>query len=373
MDISNKIKALRNKSSNNQKAKTLLMATILGTSPVLSQATPEAERDTTSTTITQNINSQAKQYHKIVEVSSLTAMRMQNYAEYHPDIDAIVYNQFKVTNADKYQQRQIDNHNVMCYSPEIENHELQHRAFHLAGISTKVEDGSCILSSSDVIRAKILEELLCKKAENKNRPMSEVIADFKQDGHEEYYVGHYLSETKNTSILSALIAEEKCPETIKKAFEQATDYKTIDENHFAGLHISADGKYQVWEILTNRSEFARDSSLVDKSPVKIGVLLDKDGNEVKTPDGNNIKAEPILTRNGQYVQGYSFPNIDKETQGYEFTKAQNNFNNLCQEYMTCAELSSEDRTALMNYINTDLAYLSQYNQSDFEIAEIKEM
>ena len=88
---------------------------------------------------------------------------------------------------------------------------------------------------------------------------------------------------------------------------------------------------------------------------------------------NFIALMETQNSNTAKVVKHVFKNIDKETQGYDFTKSQNNFNNLCQEYMDFVKLSSEDRTSLTNYINNDLAYLSQYNQSDNEIAEIKEM
>ena len=215
-DIYDKIKSLRKRKKINQKTKTLLMASVFGTAPVMAQTISDSAQDITSIAITQTISSQAKQYFQIKEVSSLAVMRMQNYAEYHSDIDAIVYNQFKVTNADKYEQKQIDAHNAMCYSPEIEAHEQLHRAFYLAGISSKIEDGSSVLTPADIIRINILEELLCRKAENKKRPMSEVINNLKNDGHEQQYIDNSLSAIKNTSILSALIAEENCPETIKK-------------------------------------------------------------------------------------------------------------------------------------------------------------
>ena len=154
MNIYDKIKSLR------ERKKTVLMAAVFGTAPVMAQTMSDTNQDINSTAVTQTISTQAKQYFQIKEVPSLTAMRMQNYAEYHSDIDAIIYNQFKVANADKYEQKQIVAHNAMCYSPEIENHEQQHRAFHLAGISTKIEDGSCVLAPADIIRANILEELL---------------------------------------------------------------------------------------------------------------------------------------------------------------------------------------------------------------------
>jgi len=365
MSIQDKIKALR------ERKKTVLMAAVFGTAPIMAQTMSDAKQDIVSTSVTQTISSQAKQYHKIVEIYSLDEMYKANRAEYHADIDAIVYSQFRMKDADKNEKRIINAYNAGSYSAEHEAHEQQHRAFHLAGISTQIKDGSCVLTPADVVRANILEEILCKKAENKNRPMSEIITEFKQDGHEKFYTEHYRSETKKTSILSALIAEDKCPEKINKDFEEITKYKHIDDNHYASLCVSTDKKYQVWELFHNDGYIVRDSNIINKSPVKIGTLLDKDGNEVKKQNGDIIHTQPIMRSNG-YIVGFSMDNIDKETQGYEFTKARSNFNNLCQEYMDFVNLNQDDRMSLMNYINTDLD-LSNYNQSDYEISEIKEM
>ena len=372
MNIYDKIKSLRERKTINQKTKTMLMASVLGTAPVMAQTMSDAKQDIVSTSVTQTISSQAKQYFQIKEVPSLAVMRRQNYAEYHSDIDAIVYNRFKVTNADKYEQKQIDAHNAMCYSTEIENHEQQHRAFHLAGISAKIEDGSCVLAPADIIRANILEELLCRKAENKNRPMSEVINNFKNDGHEQQYIDNSLSAIKNTSILSALVAEENYPERIEKKFNEVKT-KHIDDNHYAQLYTSDDGKYQVWELYHNDGFIVKDSTIMDKSPVKLKTLLDKNGNEVKNQEGKSIYAQAYTYNSSSWVVGFVIDNIDKEVQGYNFTKAKNNFNNLCQEYMDFVKLSPEDRDVLMGYINTDLEYLSQHNQNNNEIADIKEM
>ncbi len=374
MNISNKITELYKKAANNQKAKTILMSAVVGvSSPVFSQTPQQTKQDIASSTITQTITTQAKHYHRIVNITSVRQMNDYNAAEYNQLFDGIVYTQFHMENADDNAKLEIDKKNKYNYSAQIEAHEQQHRAFHVAGISTKVDDGSCILSSADVIKSKILEELLCKKAENPNRPMSEVINDFNRAGHDNYYARHYQNDAKRISILSIMQAEEKCPDKIYKSFNETTQYKIIDENHYASLYKSADNKYQVWEVFHNDGYLTQDNSVIEKAPVNVRTLLDKDGNEVTNQDGNIIEARACLRIGSNYIDGFLIDNIDKETQGYDFSKSQNNFNNLCQEYMDFVKLSPEDRISLTNYINNDLAYLSQYNQSDNEIAEIKEI
>ncbi|MFR8206284.1 MAG: hypothetical protein ACLU99_08030 [Alphaproteobacteria bacterium] len=128
---------------------------------------------------------------------------------YNQYADAIIYTQYKMSNADKSERSLIDAVNNQNYSVSTEAHEKLHRL--LSPISQKLHDGSCILKVSDRIRVKIMEEICCLKSEKRLTSITDAIQKFKDLDRITYYSNHYgeIAGERIGSVLIAKTAEEK--------------------------------------------------------------------------------------------------------------------------------------------------------------------
>ena len=388
MDIKKRINEALNKIENNRTinrlaalGKSITVGACLTLSPGTLQAQDNFQNEDSGIkkeiTVTQN---EAKHYHRIVNVNSLDEIRYGNRsaAEYNQYIDAFIYTQYRMNDANKSERGQIEKINADNYSVNSEKHEGLHRLF--SAISQKTYDGTCILKVSDRIRTKIIEEICCLKAEKGLPSIMDAIQKFKELKRDEYYSCHY-AETegqRSGSILTAMIAEDKVPEKIKLGFERSNRYKPIkigEQEYLANLYVSLDKKYQTWLLHDTEDKAVRSAEIAAQSPLAIGVMTTLVGKEVKMPDGKTVQTQyfgEATNAHGGW-DGYSYfsvDNFDQRQEGFDFSRAEKNFDGICLEYAQAAGLNEQEARELQKYVSA-MSHLNSYDLQDREIREIR--
>lgn len=388
MEISKRVQtALQRLGQNKTLRKALFVTTVAGYG-LLSGNTVQAQSQTqdangvrTSDVIP--AKTPVKHYKNIVEVNSLDEIYIgqREAAVYNDLIDAVIYTQYKMNGANKTEQDQIDFINNSNYSVNTENHELQHRNFKLKNISSKLYDGSCVMKISDRIRARIMEEVLCCKAQNNYPSIMDAIQDFKTNHKDDTYASHYgeAAGERSGSVLVGLIAEDKVPEKVSQNFVRTSSFKAVkigDQEYLANKYVSQDKKYQTYILHNTNDDVVRSPEIIAQSSVAIGTICTVDGKEIKTADGKAIKASYAgegYNKHGGWA-GYAVlavDNVSKKTEGYTFNKAEANFDRICQEYAAAAELTTAEAKALKEFV-TGMTSLNSYDLSDKEIKEIRD-
>lgn len=379
MDIQEKIKSLKKRLG-------LTAALALASSVSYAGNTQSPDNNPADTPIGQTIDqnnekSQIKQYKRIIHINSLDEIRLGDHpaAQYNPLANAIIYTQYQMENADKFERDQIKYTNNDNYSVKNEDHELFHHK--MSSITQKLYDGSCIVTISDRIRCHIIEEICCLKAEEKLPSIADAIKRFKELKRDEYYSGHYgeADGRRIGSILIAMTAKEKTPEQIVMGFKRSDTYKVEQINgqeYIANLYTSLDNKVQTWALHDSEDRIVRSPEIVSQSKQTIGMLYTNDGKEIKLAD--NKTATTAYER--ESVNGYGgwngysvfkVSNFDQRTQGYDFSQAKQNFNNICQEYAEVAGLSTTEMDTLKEYVS-QMSHFNTYDLQNHEIKEIKE-
>lgn len=386
MNAKERINEALKKLNSSQTVKNVIMASALGTLSVGStQAeTVSQDRDTVNTSVSVTNTNAVKQYHRIVNVNSLDEIRIARRAaaEYNQYLDAIIYTQYQMEDANKFERSQIEAINASNYSVSSEDHEKLHRR--LSPISQKAYDGSCILKVSDRIRTKIMEEVCCLKDEDGLPSIMDAIQRFKEKGREDFYAGYYGENQgeRSGSILTAMIAEDKVPEKINLGFERPLKkpiYKEVDINgqkYVAWLYVSMDKKYQTWGLHDGEDHPVTKTDILSQSPVAIGVMTTLDGKEVKMPGGKTVQAQyvneaQISTGGWAGYSNFAVDNFDGRQEGYDFSQAEKNFDGICQEYARAVGLNQAEAKALKEYV-LGITVLNAYDMSNKEIKEIRD-
>lgn len=386
MNAKERINEALKKLNSSQTVKNVIMA---GAFSTLSVGAVQAEntaqdKDTVNSSVSVANTDTAKQYHRMVSVNSLDEISIgrRPAAEYNQYLDAIIYTQYQMKDANKFERSQIEAINASNYSVRSENHENLHRR--LAPISKKVYDGSCILKISDRIRTKIMEEVCCLKDEDGLPSIMDAIQKFKEKGREDFYARHY-GETqgeRSGSILTAMIAEDKVPEKINLGFERSPQnpiYKEVDINgqkYVAWLYVSMNKKYQTWGLHDGEDHPVTQADILSQSPLKIGVMTTLDGKEVKMPDGKTVQAQYVNEAQNRFggwagYANFAVDNFDGRHEGYDFSQAEKNFDGICQEYARAVNLNQGEATALKEYV-LGIGGLYSYDMSNEEIKEIRD-
>lgn len=383
MNAKERINEALKKLNSSQTVKNVIMAGACG---ALSVGTTQAEtvtqdQDTVNTSVSVTNTNAVKQYHRIVNVNSLDEIRIARRAaaEYNQYLDAIIYTQYQMEDANKFERSQIEAINASNYSVSSEDHEKLHRR--LSPISQKAYDGSCILKVSDRIRTKIMEEVCCLKDEDGLPSIMDAIQRFKEKGREDFYAGYYGENQgeRSGSILTAMIAEDKVPEKINLGFERSNRYKPVkigEQEYLASLYVSLDKKYQTWLLHDTDDNAVRSAEIAAQSPIAIGVMTTLDGKEVKMPGGKTVQTQYIneaQINTGGWA-GYSnlaVDNFDGRQEGYDFSQAEKNFDNICQEYARAVGLNQTEAKALKEYV-LGITALDAYDMSNKEIKEIRD-
>lgn len=385
MDAKERIDKAIKKISQNRTIKKLVMAGAISSLSfgTLQAQTDDAFQDRDSGAKTENAVSEnaARQYKRTVRVNSLDEIRFANRpaAEYNSLIDAVIYTQYQMDDANKFERDQIQRINADNYSVNTEAHELLHRK--LASISQKTYNGDCIVTVSDRIRSKIMEEICALKAEEGLPSIADAIQRFKELKRDEYYSSHY-GETAGERInsnLIAKIAEDRTPEKINQGFERSNAYQSVwinDREYTAWLYKSLDKKYQTWALHGADDRCVTDAAVLAQSSLTVGRLCTADGKEVKTADGKPVTAAYAGEAQNQYGgwDGYSFfkvDNFENRTQGYDFGKAKQNFAGICAEYAAAVGLNPTEAQTLRQYVS-EMQHLNAYDLSDNEIGQIRE-
>lgn len=318
---------------------------------------------------------EVKQYCNFIEIGSLTELNShtRQAACYNQYADAIIYNQYRMADANKFERSQIEAVNNQNYSVNTEEHEKLHRR--LSTIAQKLYDGSCILKISDRIRVKIMEEICCLKSEKRLTSIMDAIQKFQDLERNVYYSNHY-GETAGKrigSVLIAKIAEEKTPEKIELGFERTYHYKTLQINgqeYIGNLYVSCDKKYKTWALHDLNDKIVTSADILSKSPLAIGVITTADDKDVKMPDGKTVRADYLYwNRNGYDV--FNVDNFDNRKQGYDFHRAQQNFDNICGEYAEATGLTALETQKLKEYVSS-MEGLNAYDLQDSEIKDIRD-
>lgn len=383
MNAKERINEALKKLNSGQTVKSVIMA---GAFSTLSVGAVQAEnaaqdKDTVNTSVSIANTDTAKQYHRMVSVNSLDEISIgrRPAAEYNQYLDAIIYTQYQMKDANKFERDQIEAINASNYSTNSENHENLHRR--LAPISKKVYDGSCILKISDRIRTKIMEEVCALKDEDGLPSIMDAIQKFKEKGREDFYARHY-GETqgeRSGSILTAMIAEDKVPEKISLGFERSNRYKAVkigEQEYVANLYVSRDKKYQTWALHDWDDNIIKSPEILSQSPLTTGVMTTLDGKEVKMPDGKPVQAQYSgeARNNAGGWAGYAnfaVDNFDGRQEGYDFSLAEKNFDGICQEYARAVNLNQTEAQALKEYV-LGMKSLYSYDMSNEEIKEIRD-
>lgn len=383
MTVKEQINRALERINRNRTVQNLIMAGAFG---AMSVGTTQAEtvtqdQDTVNTSVSVTNTNAVKQYHRIVNVNSLDEIRIARRAaaEYNQYLDAIIYTQYQMEDANKFERSQIEAINASNYSVSSEDHEKLHRR--LSPISQKAYDGSCILKVSDRIRTKIMEEVCCLKDEDGLPSIMDAIQRFKEKGREDFYAGYYGENQgeRSGSILTAMIAEDKVPEKINLGFERSNRYKPVkigEQEYLASLYVSLDKKYQTWLLHDTDDNAVRSAEIAAQSPIAIGVMTTLDGKEVKMPDGKTVQAQyineaQINTGGWAGYSNFAVDNFDGRQEGYDFSQAEKNFDGICQEYARAVGLNQAEAKALKEYV-LGITALNAYDMSNKEIKEIRD-
>ncbi len=384
-----KIKTLLNKKKANNQIKNALMAGAITTMGVISPTQVQANNTSSDAnhinTEIQKDNS-VKEYLNIVPISSIDEIRngQRNAAEYNSLIDGIIYTQYSMTNPTKQDASYLNSINQANRSENIKAHELLHRNFEQ--VLQKVHEGDYILKQSQYVTTNMMAELLCFKQENPNQTMQAIIQKFEQENRNEYYSRRY-SSYKNNSILLALSAENTISENINQAFTRTKDFKLVTINgarYAADLFKTDDNKYQTYFLHDVKTDnIVTDQNIIDQSPIKCNVLLSADGKEVKNDKGNSVK---LTTYNNYQTETYiaKMENIDKESVGYSFNRADQDYEKVLDELLKTAGISQEEGEIAKNYIRSqnNTAYDNLYmddiknikdTYKDYSLAQVQNM
>lgn len=387
--IQNKIKTLLNKSKENNQLKNALIVGTISTMGIISPTQTQAN-NTLSDTIHNDTEIQKdniiNEYLNIVPISSIDEIRngQRNAAEYNSLIDGIIYTQYSMATPTKQDASYLNSINQANRSESIKRHELLHRDFE--HILQKVHEGDYILKQSQYVTANMMAELLCFKQENPNKSMQEIIQKFAQENRNEYYSRHY-SSYKNNSILLALSAEKTVSENINKTFTRTKDFKLVTINgtkYAADLFKTADKKYQTYFLHDIQTDnIVTDKNILAQSPIKCNLLLSADGKEVKNEKGQNIE---LNTYPNYETETYiaQMENIDKESVGYSFNRANQDYEKILDELIKIAGISQEEGEVAKNYIRSqnniahDQLYMEDIKNikdtyKDYSLAQVQEM
>lgn len=343
-----------------------------------------AAKETKVNTFAENDSSrqnQVKQYCNFIEIGSLEELNSLNRqaACYNQYADAIIYTQYKMSDADKSERSLIEAVNNQNYSVSTEAHEKLHRL--LSPISQKLHDGSCILKVSDRIRVKIMEEICCLKSEKRLTSITDAIQKFKDLDRITYYSNHYgeIAGERIGSVLIAKTAEEKTPEKIDLGFERSSHYKPLQINgqeYIGSLYVSRDKKYKTWALHDLNDQVVTSAEILSQSPLAIGVMTTAEGKDVKMPDGKTVRADyrcEAKNNHGGWA-GYAVfkvDNFENRKQGYDFHTAQQNFDNICGEYANATGLTALEAQTLKEYVSS-MDWLNAYDLQDSEIRDIRD-
>ena len=386
--IQNKIKTLLNKSKENNQLKNALIVGTISTMGIISPTQTQAN-NTLSDTLHNDTEIQKdniiSEYLNIVPISSIDEIRngQRNAAEYNSLIDGIIYTQYSMINPTKQEALYLNSINESNRSESIKKHELLHRDFE--HILQKVHEGDYILKQSQYVTTNMMAELLCFKQENPNKSMQEIIQKFAQENRNEYYSRHY-SSYKNNSILLALSAEKTVSENINKAFTRTKDFKLVTINgtkYAADLFKTADKKYQTYFLHDIQTDnIVTDKNILAQSPIKCNLLLSADGKEVKNEKGKNVE---LNTYPNYETETYiaQMENIDKESVGYSFNRANQDYEKILDELLKIAGISQEEGELAKNYIRSqnntahDQLYMEDIKNikdtyKDYSLAQIQE-
>ena len=386
MTIKDRINKALNRIQENQKVKQILnygMISLIALSSHGKIQAADTQQDNTNAPKTENVINldTTKHYIRYVDINSVDELRYgQHSAAEYIDGIGIVYTQFRMEDANRSEQNQINMVNSHNYSVETEEHENLHRQ--LSNIHQKIYDGSCVLKISDQIRIQMMEEICALKAEKGYSSIQDAIDQFKNQKRDQYYSRIYGQEIGKRwcTTLIARLAEEKIPEKVALGFDRTRQYKPMQINgqdYLANLYTSRDKKYQTWMLHDSKDEFVTSPEILSQCNLPIGVLCTSDGEEVKMPDGKKAMASYAYEADNGYGGwgGYSYfavDNADNIKQGYDFSKLDQNFKSIFEEYATTINLNNTEKETLQKYLLEETQNLNAYDMSDKEIKEVKE-
>lgn len=295
-------------------------------------------------------------------------------AYFVPEANCIVYNYYiESESMSKQEKSQIKIQNMRNCSESTQNHERNHAQ--LRHILQACENGDMVVKPSDKTKLKILAELCCHKIEQQQSSITNAINDFKstqtrQGSLEKYYSNHYGSNFG--SIQYALSATDKIPEKLAQTFlyQKVRGMEIDGESYFASYYNSDDNKYQMITLSDSHDNPVSSPEIIKKSGLQIYKLMDNQGKIMTDQNNKPIEIQQL------YNYGYqelvcAIPNFDKKAQGYEFTTAENNYQQLVQLIAQNQNLSQEEIDAVSKYL--DGLDLSHQDLDNAKIKEIREV
>ena len=366
MDIKERVKKLKQHLKQQALTAAIITASIL---PGKAAENNTTAPDTVKSSISVNTE-QTKHYLNIMFIPSIDALqnRNENIALYNSNANAVIYNIYAMENPTEYERQILEDRARKTYCPEVSNHEKQHQL--LDSIHSKLYDGSAFMLPSDRIRLNLLEEIYALKNEKGYNTIEEALKNF-NSSKTDSYIRHYQSQTN--SIILALSAEEKIPDQVNKEFIRTYNDKSVNiagEEYVVSLYKSADKKYQTLLLHNAQDDIVSSPEITAQCEYPIGILCNEQMKAVKTADGQNASASYLGYNNqsGNYV--LSVTNIEKESQGYDFNKAKENYEKLSLEYAAAMGLSSSELKAARSFL--DSLNLSASDPSDDKIASIRQ-
>jgi len=387
MDVSDRIKKLKERMKLNSKMKALVASGILlFSSPSFSQSTDnyndknpvkteqtdnkQAETDNKQAE-TDNKQAETEYYFRYINVNSLDEMHKSkvNPAEYNQLLDAIIITQYKMENASKKEQKIIDEKNKEIISDGTIDHETFHAGLHKSGITKQLEDGSCITLPHHRIALHILEEALALQKEQKILSIVDAIAKFKEIGREKYYALYYQQDNSHQSLTipAAMMMDEIVPDSVTKRFNAVGGSGSMKTDEIDGkkydawLYVSHDYKHCIWKYVTKDGNEINDPQLEAKSNISAGKVERYE------------RSKNVETYDNSFI--LTIPNMDKEVNGYSADKLDANFMKVAKQMLEFAGITNnKHQEYAFNYLGeiTESYDLTRHDKDKWTVAEIRE-